>query len=315
MNKILIIDGSSLFFRAFYALPLLKNKKGMYTNAIYGFVMMVENAIDNIDPTHVVVCFDKKGRTFRHELYKDYKGTRKKTPSELMQQWPYIMEILNLMNIKTLDSPIYEADDIAGTISKLASKNNFESYLLTGDKDYFQLVDEKSTVLLTKKGITDVLEVTPEYLFDEYGLTPEEFIDLKALMGDSSDNIPGVPGVGEKTGLKLIKEYQNIENLYQNLDKVSGKKLNENLTNNKAQAFMSKKLGTIVTTVPLEYELKDFKKEEYKFEELYKMYSDLDFKTLLARLDGDKIPKTQQVDAAELTKYEAMELDLSLIHI
>ena len=181
------------------------------------------------------------------------------------------MEILNLMNIKTLDSPIYEADDIAGTISKLASKNNFESYLLTGDKDYFQLVDEKSTVLLTKKGITDVLEVTPEYLFDEYGLTPEEFIDLKALMGDSSDNIPGVPGVGEKTGLKLIKEYQNIENLYQNLDKVSGKKLNENLTNNKAQAFMSKKLGTIVTTVPLEYELKDFKKEEYKFEELYKM--------------------------------------------
>lgn len=227
MNKILIIDGSSLFFRAFYALPLLKNKKGMYTNAIYGFVMMVENAIDNIDPTHVVVCFDKKGRTFRHELYKDYKGTRKKTPSELMQQWPYIMEILNLMNIKTLDSPIYEADDIAGTISKLAAKNNFESYLLTGDKDYFQLVDEKSTVLLTKKGITDVLEVTPEYLFDEYGLTPDEFIDLKALMGDSSDNIPGVPGVGEKTGLKLIKEYQNIENLYQNLDKVSGKKLNE----------------------------------------------------------------------------------------
>ena len=131
-------------------------------------------------------------------------------------------------------------------------------------------------------------------------------------MGDASDNIPGVPGVGEKTGLKLIKEYQNIENLYQNLDKVSGKKLNENLTNNKAQAFMSKKLGTIVTTVPLEYELKDFKKEEYKFEELYKMYSDLDFKTLLARLDGDKIPKTQQVDAAELTKHEDMELDLMI---
>ncbi|MFR7350044.1 DNA polymerase I [Peptoniphilus sp.] len=312
MNKILIIDGSSLFFRAFYALPLLKNKKGMYTNAIYGFVMMVENAIDNIDPTHVVVCFDKKGRTFRHELYKDYKGTRKKTPSELMQQWPYIMEILNLMNIKTLDSPIYEADDIAGTISKLAAKNNFESYLLTGDKDYFQLVDEKSTVLLTKKGITDVLEVTPEYLFDEYGLTPDEFIDLKALMGDSSDNIPGVPGVGEKTGLKLIKEYQNIENLYQNLDKVSGKKLNENLTNNKAQAFMSKKLGTIVTTVPLEYELKDFKKEEYNFEGLYKMYSNLDFKTLLSRLDGDKIPKTQKVDAAELIKYENIELDLMI---
>lgn len=309
MNKILIIDGSSLFFRAFYALPLLKNKKGMYTNAIYGFVMMVENAIDNINPTHVAVCFDKKGRTFRHELYKDYKGTRKKTPSELMQQWPYIMDILKLMNIKTLDSPVYEADDIAGTISKLAAKNDFESYLLTGDKDYFQLVDDKSTVLLTKKGITDLLEVTPKYLYDEYGLTPEEFIDLKALMGDSSDNIPGVPGVGEKTGIKLIKEYKNIENLYQNLDEVSGKKLNENLTENKSQAFMSKKLGTIVTTVPLDYKLDDFKKEEYNFEELYKLYSELDFKTLLARLDTDKVPEIEKVDVTELTKYEVIDLN------
>ncbi|WP_311564942.1 DNA polymerase I [Peptoniphilus duerdenii] len=309
MNKILIIDGSSLFFRAFYALPLLKNKKGMYTNAIYGFVMMVENAIDNINPTHVAVCFDKKGRTFRHELYNDYKGTRKKTPSELMQQWPYIMDILKLMNIKTLDSPVYEADDIAGTISKLAAKNDFESYLLTGDKDYFQLVDDKSTVLLTKKGITDLLEVTPKYLYDEYGLTPEEFIDLKALMGDSSDNIPGVPGVGEKTGIKLIKEYKNIENLYQNLDEVSGKKLNENLTENKAQAFMSKKLGTIVTTVPLDYKLDDFKKEEYNFEELYKLYSELDFKTLLARLDTDKVPEIEKVDVTELTKYEVIDLN------
>lgn len=309
MNKILIIDGSSLFFRAFYALPLLKNKKGMYTNAIYGFVMMVENAIDNINPTHVAVCFDKKGRTFRHELYNDYKGTRKKTPSELMQQWPYIMDILKLMNIKTLDSPVYEADDIAGTISKLAAKNDFESYLLTGDKDYFQLVDDKSTVLLTKKGITDLLEVTPKYLYDEYGLTPEEFIDLKALMGDSSDNIPGVPGVGEKTGIKLIKEYKNIENLYQNLDEVSGKKLNENLTENKAQAFMSKKLGTIVTTVPLDYKLDDFKKEEYNFEELYKLYSELDFKTLLARLGTDKVPEIEKVDVTELTKYEVIDLN------
>lgn len=260
MNKILIIDGSSLFFRAFYALPLLKNKKGMYTNAIYGFISMVENAIDKINPAYIAVCFDKKGRTFRHEIYKDYKGTRQKTPSELEQQWPLVRKILDYMNIVTIDSPVYEADDIAGTLAQKASEKNFEVYLLTGDKDYFQLVDKNTKVLLTRKGISDIDIVDEEYLKEKYNLRANQFIDLKGLMGDSSDNIPGVPGVGEKTGLKLLYDFENLEGVYENLDQVSGKKLKEKLEENKAQAFMSKKLGTIIRNVPIEKIWKILKK-------------------------------------------------------
>ena len=209
-NKFLIIDGSSLFFRAFYALPLLKTKRGLYTNAIYGFVMMVENAIEKVKPTHLAVCFDMKGKTFRSEIYKDYKGTRQKTPNELEQQWPLVREILDHMNVKILESPVYEADDIAGTLSKLGTEEGFENYLLTGDKDYFQLVNEKTKVLFTRKGITDMDIMTVEKIKEDYGIEPLEFIELKALMGDSSDNIPGIYGIGEKTGLKLIHEFHTI---------------------------------------------------------------------------------------------------------
>ena len=155
-NIFLIIDGSSLFFRAFYALPLLKTKRGIYTNAIYGFVMMLENAIERVKPSHIVVCFDRKGKTFRSELYKDYKGTRQKTPNELEQQFPLVRDILKYMNIVVLDSPVYEADDIAGTLSLIASKEGYKSYLLTGDKDYYQLVDDNTNVLMTRKRITEL---------------------------------------------------------------------------------------------------------------------------------------------------------------
>ncbi len=272
-NKFLIIDGSSLFFRAFYALPLLKTKRGLYTNAIYGFVMMVENAIEKINPTHVAVCFDMKGKTFRSDIYKDYKGTRQKTPNELEQQWPLVRDILKHMNIKILESPVYEADDIAGTLSKLASEKNFENFLLTGDKDYFQLVNENTKVLLTRKGITEMDIVTVESLEKDYGIEPLEFIDLKALMGDQSDNIPGIYGIGEKTGLKLIKEYKNIENLYDNIENVTAKKLKEKLIDGKMSAFMSKKLGTIVKDVPIEESLDDFKKVSYDYESLSKNVS------------------------------------------
>ena len=155
-NTMLIIDGSSLFFRAFYALPLLKTKRGLYTNAVYGFVSMMENAIEQINPDHLLVCFDQKGRTFRHKLYDEYKGTRQKTPTELDQQWPYLMEILKSMRIKTVDSPEYEADDLAGTVASLAKQAGQKVYLLTGDRDYLQLVDENVFALMTKKGITNL---------------------------------------------------------------------------------------------------------------------------------------------------------------
>lgn len=283
-NKFLIIDGSSLFFRAFYALPLLKTKRGLYTNAIYGFVMMVENAIEKIKPSHVVVCFDMKGKTFRSDIYKDYKGTRQKTPNELEQQWPLVREILSHMNIKILESPVYEADDIAGTLSKIASEKNFDNYLLTGDKDYFQLVNENTRVLFTRKGITEMDIITVDKIKEDYDIEPLEFIELKALMGDQSDNIPGIYGIGEKTGLKLIRQFHTLENLYDNIDEVSGKKLKEKLIDGKMSAFMSKKLGTIVKNVPIEEDLDDFKKVDYDYEKLSEMYRDFEFNSMLARL-------------------------------
>lgn len=305
-NKFLIIDGSSLFFRAFYALPLLKTKRGLYTNAIYGFVMMVENAIEKIKPTHLAVCFDMKGKTFRSEIYKDYKGTRQKTPNELEQQWPLVREILGHMNVKILESPVYEADDIAGTLSKLGTEEGFENYLLTGDKDYFQLVNEKTKVLFTRKGITDMDIMTVEKIKEDYGIEPLEFIELKALMGDSSDNIPGIYGIGEKTGLKLIHEFHTIENLYDNIDDVSGKKLKEKLLDGKMSAFMSKKLGTIVKDVPLEESLDDFKKVDYDYEKLSELYREFEFNSMLDRLPEEY--RKEEVEEISQENFEFVEI-------
>ena len=305
-NKFLIIDGSSLFFRAFYALPLLKTKRGLYTNAIYGFVMMVENAIEKIEPSHVAVCFDMKGKTFRSEIYKDYKGTRQKTPNELEQQWPLVREILGHMNIKILESPVYEADDIAGTLAKLGSEEGFENYLLTGDKDYFQLVNDNTKVLFTRKGITDMDIVTVEKIEEDYGIEPLEFIELKALMGDSSDNIPGIYGIGEKTGLKLVRQFHTLENLYDNIDDVSGKKLKEKLVDGKMAAFMSKKLGTIVRDVPIEESLDDLKKLEYDYEKLSELYREFEFNSMLDRLPEEY--RKEEVEEISQDNFEFVEI-------
>lgn len=305
-NKFLIIDGSSLFFRAFYALPLLKTKRGLYTNAIYGFVMMVENAIEKIKPTHVAVCFDMKGKTFRSDIYKDYKGTRQKTPNELEQQWPLVRDILGHMNIKILESPVYEADDIAGTLAKLGSEEGFENYLLTGDKDYFQLVNDKTKVLFTRKGITDMDIVTVEKIEEDYGIEPLEFIELKALMGDSSDNIPGIYGIGEKTGLKLVRQFHTLENLYDNIEDVSGKKLKEKLVDGKTAAFMSKKLGTIVRDVPIEESLDDLKKLDYDYEKLSELYREFEFNSMLDRLPEEY--RKEEVEEISQDNFEFVEI-------
>ncbi|MDU5418341.1 DNA polymerase I [Peptoniphilus harei] len=305
-NKFLIIDGSSLFFRAFYALPLLKTKRGLYTNAIYGFVMMVENAIEKIKPSHVAVCFDMKGKTFRSDIYKDYKGTRQKTPNELEQQWPLVRDILGHMNIKILESPVYEADDIAGTLAKLGTEEGFENYLLTGDKDYFQLVNENTKVLFTRKGITDMDIVTVDKIEEDYGIEPLEFIELKALMGDSSDNIPGIYGIGEKTGLKLVRQFHTLENLYDNIDDVSGKKLKKKLVDGKTAAFMSKKLGTIVRDVPIEESLDDLKKLDYDYEKLSELYREFEFNSMLDRLPEEY--RKEEVEEISQDNFEFVEI-------
>ena len=308
-KKILIVDGSSLFFRAFYALPLLKTKRGIYTNAIYGFISMLENAIEKVDPQYIVTCFDMKGKTFRTDIYDDYKGNRQKTPSELEQQFPIVREILKAMNIKALESPIYEADDIAGTIASLANENDIEAILLTGDKDYFQLANKNTKILFTKKGITELDIVTEDSIEKSYQINPNQLIDIKGLMGDQSDNIPGVPGIGEKTALKLIHQFSSMENIYDNLDEVSGKKLKENLEENKAQAFMSKKLGAIVKNVPLDEEIEDFKRVEYDYDTLTNMYREYEFNTLIKRLP-DQYQKEEFVEVNDnFLEYEEKSID------
>lgn len=320
-NTMLIIDGSSLFFRAFYALPLLKTKRGLYTNAVYGFVSMMENAIEQIDPDYLLVCFDQKGRTFRHKLYDEYKGTRQKTPTELDQQWPYLMEILKSMKIKTVDSPEYEADDLAGTVASLGKEAGHKVYLLTGDRDYLQLVDENVFALMTKKGITNLEVYDVDRIKKEYELTPDQLIDLKGLMGDSSDNIPGVPGIGEKTGIKLLKDFHSLEGVYDHIDEISGKKRKENLIEFQQQAFLSKKLGEIITDMPLDFELEDLKRNPYDLDSLRELYTRYEFFTLLKRLPGEEgeVEETGVESLNVVTMKESLDAvkgkDKVMIHI
>lgn len=296
-NKIMIIDGSSLLHRAFYALPLLTTKKGLYTNGVYGFLTMLYKVSDEYKPDYICVAFDKKGPTFRHKEYKEYKGTRQQTPSELAQQFPLIKEILSYMNITTMEMSEFEADDIAGTLARIGEENSLECILVTGDRDYLQLASDVSTVLITKKGITEIDAYDRKRILEDYGIEPKQFIELKGLMGDKSDNIPGVPGIGEKTGLKLIQEYGSIENVYKNIDNISGKKLKENLIENENLALISKKLGEIIRNVPIDGTIEDLRVKEPNWPELKLMFEDLEFRSLLNKVPDEYKQNTNlQID-------------------
>ncbi|MBW4827264.1 MAG: DNA polymerase I [Clostridiaceae bacterium] len=298
-NRLMIIDGSSLLHRGFYALPLLSTKDGIYTNGVYGFLTMFYKITEEYDPNYISVAFDKKAPTFRHLEFDLYKANRQKSPNELSLQFPILKEVLSAMNINQIEIEGYEADDIAGTIAKFGEEKGLEIILVTGDRDYLQLASEKSKVLVTKKGITELEVFDNKIIMDKYGIKPEQFIDLKGLMGDQSDNIPGVPGIGEKTGLKLIKEFGSMENIYENIEKVSGKKRKESLIEYRQQAFMSKRLGEIVTNVPIELDMEKFIVKEPNWEKLKKLYEKLEFKSLI-----DKIPKDKIEDSREEFKSE-----------
>lgn len=295
-DKLMIIDGSSLLYRAFYALPLLTTKDGIYTNGAYGFLTMLYNLQDQYQPDYICVAFDKSGPTFRHKEYEEYKGTRQETPSELAGQFSIIRDILKSMNIVTLEMSEYEADDIAGTLARQGEEKGLEVILVTGDKDYLQLATEKSKVLLTRKGISDMEEFDRETILEEYGLEPKQLIDVKGLMGDKSDNIPGVPGIGEKTGLKLIKEFGSIEEVYKNLDKVSGKKLKENLIENENIAYLSRKLGEIITNIPLDLGIEDLKVKDANWEELLTLFEKLEFKSFINRAPDKYRNKEDEIE-------------------
>ena len=277
-DKFLVIDGSSLIHRAFFALPPLTTRKGQHTGAVYGFLRMFHKLLQDVKPRWVAAAFDKSRKTFRTKLYADYKGQRKPTPPELKEQFPLCMEVLQSMGIPALELDDYEADDIIGTFAKKADPS-VEVYIVTGDRDELQLIDDRTWVMYTKKGISDIKLYDKAAFAEDYeGLVPLQLIDLKGLMGDTSDNIPGVPGVGPKTALKLIGEYGSVENVLEHVEEVKGKSLKEKLAGNKEQALLSKELATIYTEVPgLDLQLDSYALKPLE-EKARQLLADLEFR-------------------------------------
>ncbi|GIM27664.1 DNA polymerase [Clostridium polyendosporum] len=303
MERLLIIDGNSLMNRAFYALPLLSTSEGIYTNAVYGFTNMLLKVKDEIKPNYIVASFDRKAPTFRHVEYEDYKAGRKKMPPELAEQFPIVKEMLSLFDINIYELDGFEADDIIGTLAKYAERNNIEIYIVTGDRDALQLASDNIKIIFTKKGVTEKEIYDKKRMIDEYGVTPAQFIDVKGLMGDKSDNIPGVPGIGEKTAYKLIQTYGSIEEVLKNVEDISGKKLKENLIGYSDQAIFSKRLATIKTDVPLEFNLEEIRsKDNLDKQGLKKLFLKLQMKSLVEKL-GNDIEEDKQEESPIDFKY------------
>lgn len=279
MNNLVLIDGNSLINRAFYATPPLSAKDGTPTNAVYAFVNMLIKLIGDVNPKYLLVAFDRKEPTFRHKIFPDYKGTRKPMPDDLRPQIDLLKTVLDTMRIARYEQPSIEADDILGSLSR---KFKIPTIIVTGDKDSFQLVDETTSVFFTKRGISDIEVYDNDNFTEKTGITPSQIIDLKSLMGDSSDNIPGVPGVGEKTALNLVKTYGTLENLYDNIDTLSGK-LREKIESSREIAALSKTLATINTSVEIPYTLDDLTFDFPFPYETKLLFSNLDLKNLLKK--------------------------------
>ena len=319
MDKIILLDGNSLSYRAFYAMPALQNKSGLYTNSVYGFTLMLERMLEDIKPKYALVAFDKGKQTFRHKTYQDYKGTRDKTPSELVEQFGYVRELLDSYGIKYEEHFDYEADDIIGSYAKLAEKAGLEVIIISGDKDLTQLASDNITIYYTKRGVTEVDHYTPEFINEKYGLSPEQIIDMKGLMGDKSDNIPGIAGIGEKTAIKLLAEYKTVENVLDNIDNISGKKLKERLAEGKEDALLSKELATIFTEVPVENKLEDLTFSENRSKKK-KLFEKLEFVSFLKKLaenddvdvDGKEEKELEIINADEKTE---LSFENSSLHI
>lgn len=308
----MVIDGNSLVHRAFHAIPLLSTSQGIVTNAVYGFAVMLLKILNEKKPQLIAVCFDKGKKTFRHDEYETYKATRKATPDELRPQFPLIKEMLSTMGIAVMEMDGYEADDLIGTMITLAEKENIMNVVVTGDRDALQLVSGLTTVLLTKKGITELDEYDEEKVRDRYGLSPSQLIDLKGLVGDVSDNIPGVPGIGEKTGAKLIEKFGSLESLLGNLDQISIKQAVK-IEKYADQARLSKKLANIVRNVPVDIKPCHCRWSGPDYNKLLPLFSKLEFKSLIKNITNQlpsEIPqlKTYQVEYVVLKKEEDFQM-------
>ena len=309
--KLLLVDGSSLAFRAFFSildLNRFKNSNGLHTNALYSFHRMFKSILDSEKPTHVLVAWDAGKTTFRTEMYADYKGGRLKTPGEFIEQMPYFNVLLDAWGIPHYRLNQYEADDIIGTLAKQGEAAGYEVVVLSGDKDLIQLADKNITVKITTKGVTELVEYTPEVIFEKYGLTPEQIIDMKGLMGDSSDNYPGVTKVGEKTAVKLLQEFGSVEGIYEHVDEMKKSKLKENLINDKELAFLSKKLARINVESPLEITLDDTLRKEQDVDALMAFYKEMNFNSFQSDLLNsgaatvEEAPKAQRPNVKRVSE-------------
>lgn len=308
-EKIVLIDGHSILNRAFYGVPDLTNSEGLHTNAVYGFLNIMFKILDEEKPTNMAVAFDVKAPTFRHEMFEAYKGTRKAMPEELREQVPLMKEVLQAMNIPIVELSGYEADDILGTLSKKAEGAGMEVSIITGDRDLLQLATEHILIRIpkTKKSGTEIEDYYAKDVMETYQVTPLEFIDVKALMGDTADNIPGVPSVGVKTATNLIVQYKSIENLYEHINEITKKKLKETLIENRELAELSKKLAAIDIHSPVELDISETKLKDFFTPEAFELMKRLEFKTLLKRFNRETVAANAEVSYHLITDYTDMK--------
>ncbi|MFH1218217.1 MAG: 5'-3' exonuclease H3TH domain-containing protein [Candidatus Peregrinibacteria bacterium] len=284
MNKLILIDGNAIIHRAFHALPPFKSPEGELVNAVYGFASMLLNILNNEKPNYIAVSFDLAKKTFRHEEYKEYKATRKKAPDELYSQIPRIKELTRAFEIPIHEIEGFEADDVLGTLAKQAEEiPELKTYIFTGDMDTLQLVTQKTSVMAPQNGFKEPIIYDIQKVLGKYGINPKQVPDMKGLMGDSSDNIKGVQGVGPKTAIALLQKYGDLENIYSHIDEVEGK-AKGNLERDKENAFFSRRLATIITDVPIKLNLENCKPHEYDQTKVQALFEKLGFKSLLVRL-------------------------------
>ncbi|HIW12935.1 MAG TPA: DNA polymerase I [Candidatus Salinicoccus stercoripullorum] len=313
MKKLILIDGNSVAFRAFYGLPLLSNQSGLHTNAIFGYARLLEKIIKDEEPTHFLVAFDAGKSTFRHKQYEEYKGGRQKMPPELGEQLAPIRRLIDAYGIRRYEIEEFEADDIIGTLSRQAdAAKDFKTIIITGDKDLTQLASDDTVIYYTKKGISDIDLYNPDFIEEKYGLKPLQIIDLKGLMGDKSDNIPGVPGVGEKTALKLLAEYGTVENVLENIEGIGGKKLKANLTDHREEALMSKELATIHREVPFDFTLEDLAFSDDSEERKYELFKELEFESLLGSMEANEAEDKIVFDDVRVETIDELGDEVSL---
>jgi DNA polymerase-1 len=296
MSKLILIDGNAILHRAYHALPPLTTKRGEPINAVYGFISMLLRVIQDLKPTHVVVAFDRKEPTFRHKEYKQYQAHRPETDKKLISQFDKVKRVIDAFGIPHYDKAGFEADDVIGTLAKQAEKKLEEIIIVTGDKDILQLVTKKTKVYLPVRGLSDAKLMEEEDVMEKMGVRPDQVDDYKALVGDPSDNYPGVPGIGPKTATKLLAEYGTVEDVYKNIDKIQ-ERVAKKLKEGKDLAIVSQKLAEIVTNVPVKLDIEKSGKWKINSKNVLDLFAEYGFKTLTKRANkvGEEINKEKQM--------------------